>query len=140
MDFEGQFNLFKYCLDQLGNPLKEFDNEYLARALCDREKMASTAVGGKAFPHTHQPIKKGIILTIKFEEPVEWPVGSLDDRPISIVVIIISPKTYLGMHLKIMSRINRAILDLIKIKKIDSETFKNTIYSNLKELNDISQM
>lgn len=88
--------------------LARFD---LVRALCEREKMGSTAVGdGVAIPHGKVPHLESISLAvgrslggIDFDAP--------DKEPCHIFFLILAPEHGAGQHLRLLAQIARRAKD-----------------------------
>ncbi len=140
--YECLYNLFKYCLGQINLPTAQLDLDIVCQALCSREQLGSTAWGGYALPHTKLPTKKGLILSIRLKEPISWPTGSMDGRPTSIIIIVVTPENSTGAHLKLMATIDRSLKRMFKehVGKIKEVIFKKVFIENLNELNEISSI
>ena len=85
----------------------EMDRDVLLDELLQREKLASTGIGnGVAIPHPRHPMEHsppgGMIATCFPEKEISF--DSLDDKPVFVLFIILSPNTKL--HLNMLSRLS----------------------------------
>lgn len=89
---------------------EEVDRMYLRQVLLARERLASTAIGGGiAIPHPRSPGLLSVVrptVTLCFlEQAVDY--HALDGKPVSILLIIMSPN--LRSHLHLLSRLGFAL-------------------------------
>jgi PTS system nitrogen regulatory IIA component len=88
------------------------EREVLLTRLLEREAMASTGVGkGVAIPHPRTPLEAAppcpTISTFFLEKPA--PFQAIDDKPIFILFLLLSPSTH--MHLHCLSRLAFCVRD-----------------------------
>jgi len=79
----------------------EVDKEFLVDLLLQREKLASTGIGGGiAIPHPRYPLEKlfstTVITTSFLEKPVDF--KALDGQPVFVLFMMLSPTTQLHLH------------------------------------------
>lgn len=84
----------------------------LFEKLIERERLASTGIGnGIAIPHPRDPLSRPpgapVIITCFFEKPIKF--NAIDDQPVSVFFVLISPTVKLHLHL--LSRISYCIRD-----------------------------
>lgn len=93
---------------QSGAIAKEYYENVLDQVL-DREKSMSTGLGNEiAFPHTKSEyVKDNIILIALAPEGVEF--DSIDNKPVKIFVLILSPKNNAGPHLQVLASLSRLL-------------------------------
>lgn len=96
------------CLDFLSAEIRD----ELYDKLLERERLASTGIGnGIAIPHPRDPLSKPpespVITTCFTEKPV--PFGAIDDQPVSVLFLLISPTV--KHHLHLLSRLSYCIRD-----------------------------
>ena len=141
-EYGSLYNLFKHCLVQVNLHTDQFNLDIICKGLCSREKLGVTAWGGYALPHTKLPIKKGFILSIRLQEPINWPTGGNDGRPTSIIIIVVTPEDSTGAHLNIMAAIDKSLKKMFKehVGNIKEEAFKKAFIEKLNELNEISSI
>jgi PTS system nitrogen regulatory IIA component len=92
--------------------LPEIVRDELYEKLMERERLASTGIGnGIAIPHPREPLSSPpdspIIATCYAEKPVQY--GAIDDQPVSILFLLISPTV--KHHLHLLSRLSYCIRD-----------------------------
>ena len=115
-------------LDQLISVGKVDSNNKreILKALVEREKMGSTAIGGGiAIPHARLDcIKKFVVGVAISREGVDF--DSLDEEPVCVLVLLLSQQKEAGLHLKMlafMARVlrDRVIVEQIKKMKVEAE-------------------
>ena len=84
----------------------------------EREKIMSTGVGkGFALPHAKtNAITNTIGALALLSEPVEF--NSIDDKPVSIVFLLLGMEKNIGNHLRLLSKISRLM---------NNESFKGNL-------------
>ncbi len=85
----------------------EVDKEFLVDLLLQREKLASTGIGGGvAIPHPRYPLEKlftrTVITTSFLAKPVDF--KAIDGQPVFVLFMMLSPTT--RMHLHHLSRLS----------------------------------
>lgn len=103
--------VLKSAVDRL-TPLSPDIREELFLRLMDRERLASTGIGGGiAIPHPRDPLScppdLSMVATCFLATPVDF--GAIDDLPVGLVFLLISPTTKLHLHL--LSRLSYCIRD-----------------------------
>ena len=109
------------------------DNIY--KALCDREKMLSTAIGkGVALPHASSPLVKNIaeerISVCYLKSPIE--MGAPDGRKVYVMFVLITGSTH--SHLKILSEIAQSLRDEGFIKLLEKRANEAELLTSLNKL------
>lgn len=85
------------------------DGASLARALRERERRSSTALGsGIAIPHGKVPGLRGVVVALGIARP---PVafGAADSAPVDLVFLLLSPAEAPPTHLQALSRLSRIL-------------------------------
>ena len=87
------------------------DRDVALEAVMAREKTRSTGIGsGIAIPHGKCTAVKELIMAIGIAaEPVDF--ASVDDKPVTIVILLVSPVGQTGPHIQALARISRLMLD-----------------------------
>jgi PTS system fructose-specific IIC component/PTS system nitrogen regulatory IIA component len=87
------------------------DPDLLLHDLLEREKLVSTGVGeGIAIPHAlSDAVTRTVMAVCRLKRPVDF--ASLDDVPVTIVVLIAGPRDATGMHLQILAKVARLFHD-----------------------------
>ncbi len=85
------------------------DNSVVLDALLEREAQGSTGVGqGVAVPHARIDGIKGMRgVFLKLETPVAF--GSVDDRAVDLIFVLIAPKDAGVEHLRALARVSRTL-------------------------------
>lgn len=85
-------------------------NDYIEGVL-EREKEFSTGIGmGIAIPHYRSCVVNEAAFTlIKLNKEIEW--GSLDDLPVSYVIMLAAPDSADNGHLKMLSQLAMNLTD-----------------------------
>jgi len=93
------------------------DKKVASDAVFTREKTRSTGIGsGIAIPHGKCKVVKELVMAVGLtSEPVDC--DSVDDKPVKIVILLVSPVDQTGPHIQALARISRLLLD---------ESFKQT--------------
>ncbi|MEN8126252.1 MAG: PTS sugar transporter subunit IIA [Planctomycetota bacterium] len=80
-------------------------------AVLAREQTRSTGIGsGIAIPHGKCSAAKELVMAIGIaKEPIEF--ESIDNKPVSIVLLLVSPPDQTGPHIQALARISRLMLD-----------------------------
>jgi fructose-specific phosphotransferase system IIA component len=80
-------------------------------AVMEREATRSTGIGsGIAIPHGKCTAVNGLVMAVGIAaEPIEF--ASIDNKPVNIIVLLISPIDKTGPHIQALARISRLLLD-----------------------------
>ncbi|MBC8378503.1 MAG: PTS sugar transporter subunit IIA [Planctomycetes bacterium] len=80
-------------------------------AVMTREQTRSTGIGsGIAIPHGKCSAAKELVMAIGIAaDPIEF--DSIDNKPVSIVILLVSPPDQTGPHIQALARISRLMLD-----------------------------
>lgn len=80
-------------------------------AVMARELTRSTGIGsGIAIPHGKSSAAKELVMSIGIaSEPIEF--DSIDKKPVSIILLLVSPPDQTGPHIQALARISRLMLD-----------------------------
>ena len=105
------------------------DSEAALKAVMERESIRSTGIGqGFAIPHGKCNAVKALIMAVgRLSEPIDF--GSIDGKPVEIVVLLVSPMDRTGPHIQALARISR----LMKSQQVSTQ-LKNA--NSPKELYD----
>ena len=87
------------------------DRETALEAVFTREKTRSTGIGsGIAIPHGKCNAVKELVMALGIaRDPIEF--ESVDGKPVSIVIVLVSPADQTGPHIQALARISRLMLD-----------------------------
>ena len=87
------------------------DSESIIRAILNREELGSTGIGqGVAVPHTRHPKVEKLVGTVAISRKgVDF--AALDDEPVFILFLLVSPPNQPGDHLRALENISRHLKD-----------------------------
>ncbi len=87
--------------------LAEADAEGVIRAIMNREELGSTGIGqGVAVPHTRHPKVEKLVGTVALSRKgIEF--AALDNEPVDILFLLVSPPNQPGDHLRALENISR---------------------------------
>jgi len=80
-------------------------------AVMEREQTRSTGIGsGIAIPHGKCATVEELVMAVGIAaEPIDF--ASIDNKPVSIIVLLVSPLDKTGPHIQALARISRLLLD-----------------------------
>lgn len=115
----------------LAAPVIGFDARAIADALAAREKLGSTAFGGGvAIPHARLPGLDRIVAgTVRLAQRVDF--GAVDDAPVDLLFVLLSPPNAGGDHLKALARIARLVRDRALLAKLRGAGSRDAIWALL---------
>jgi fructose-specific phosphotransferase system IIA component len=87
------------------------DKDTALQAVLGREQARSTGIGfGVAIPHGKcKAVMQSVMAIGITSQPIDF--GSADGKPVSIVILLISPSDQTGPHLQALAKINRLMLN-----------------------------
>jgi PTS system nitrogen regulatory IIA component len=106
-----------------------------AKAVCDvliaREKLGSTGFGsGVAIPHGKIPdLPRVIGLFARLSQPVDF--VAIDDLPVDLVFLLLSPTDAGAEHLKALARVSRRLRDRVFVEKLRGAGSPDALYALL---------
>jgi mannitol/fructose-specific phosphotransferase system IIA component (Ntr-type) len=76
-----------------------------------REQTRSTGIGsGIAIPHGKCAAAKELVMAVGIAtDPIEF--DSIDNKPVNIILLLVSPPDQTGPHIQALARISRLMLD-----------------------------
>lgn len=101
---------------QLAGALSPIDQEGVIKAILNREELGSTGIGqGVAVPHTRHGSASKLIGAVALS-PGGVDFASLDNEPVHIFFLLVSPPTQPGDHLRALENISRHLKDEIFVR------------------------
>ena len=96
-----------------------------------REKTRSTGIGsGIAIPHGKCKAVKELVMAMGIaNEPIDF--ESVDGKPVTIVILLVSPIDQTGPHIQALARISRLMLDEQFKHSIEIATTAEEVYELL---------
>jgi fructose-specific phosphotransferase system IIA component len=87
------------------------DRDTTLDAVMTREKTRSTGIGsGIAIPHGKCSAVRELVMALGIaRDPIDF--DSVDGKPVSIVILLVSPLDQTGPHIQALARISRLMLD-----------------------------
>jgi len=87
------------------------DRDIALEAVLSREKTRSTGIGsGIAIPHGKCSAVRELVMALGIaRDPIDF--DSVDGKPVSLVILLVSPQDQTGPHIQALARISRLMLD-----------------------------
>jgi fructose-specific phosphotransferase system IIA component len=97
-------------------------------AVMEREQTRSTGIGsGIAIPHGKCAAVEELVMAVGIAaEPIEF--ASIDNKPVNIIVLLISPMDKTGPHIQALARISRLLLDEQFKAKLEKASSPEEVY------------
>lgn len=115
----------------LAAPVLRLDARVVADALAAREKLGSTAFGGGvAIPHARLVGLDRIVAgAIRLSHPIDF--AAVDDAPVDLLLLLLTPPNAGGEHLKALARISRRLRDRAFVAKLRGAGSRDAIWALL---------
>jgi len=100
-------------------------------AVLARERTRSTGTGaGIAIPHGKCNAVKELVMAIGIaHEPIEF--ESVDGKPVTILILLVSPADQTGPHIQALARISKLMLDEEFKQKLEKTASADEVYELL---------
>jgi len=107
------------------------DRDRVLEAVLIRERIQSTGTGaGIAIPHGKCNAVKELVLAIGIaHEPIEY--NSIDGKPVTILILLVSPADQTGPHIQALATISRLMLNEEFRQKLEKVTSADEVYELL---------
>jgi PTS system fructose-specific IIA component/PTS system nitrogen regulatory IIA component len=113
--------------------LKSSEAENIIKAIMKREQLGSTGIGrGVAIPHTKHESVERLIGTVAISKD-GVPFDSLDNEPVHVFVMLISPSDRPGEHLRALENVSRSLREDAFCKCLRQATTRENIWDLLTE-------
>jgi PTS system nitrogen regulatory IIA component len=111
----------------------KFDERRLFDRLLERERLGSTGIGGGiAIPHGRMAgLVQPRALFARLAQPVDF--DSIDERPVDIVFLLVTPEGAGADHLKALARVSRLLRDRALVDKLRATESADALYALLAE-------
>lgn len=105
------------------------DRTEALEAVLAREETRSTGIGsGIAIPHGKCTAAKELVMAIGIAaDPIEF--ESIDNKPVQIIVLLVSPPDQTGPHIQALARISRLLLDAQFKARLEKAETPEEVYS-----------
>ncbi len=107
------------------------DRDIALEAVLARERTRSTGTGaGIAIPHGKCNAVKELVMAIGIaHEPIEF--ESVDGKPVTILILLVSPADQTGPHIQALARISRLMLDEEFKQELEKAATADEVYELL---------
>ena len=107
------------------------DKDVVLEAVLAREETRSTGIGsGIAIPHGKCKAVKELVMAIGIAgEPIDF--ASVDGKPVTIIILLVSPANQTGPHIQALARISRLMLDEQFKQGLEKATSADEVYELL---------
>lgn len=107
------------------------DRNTVLEAVLAREQTRSTGIGsGIAIPHGKCKAVKELVMAVGIaHEPIDF--ASVDEKPVTIVLLLVSPANQTGPHIQALARISRLMLDEKFKQGLEKATSAEQVYDLL---------
>lgn len=108
------------------------DEQKALEAVMEREASRSTGIGsGIAIPHGKSSAVKELVMAIGIlPEPIDF--ESIDNKPVNIIMLLVSPPDQTGPHIQALAGISRLMLDAQFKAKLEKAASAEEVYSLIK--------
>ncbi len=112
------------------------DKDCVLEAVLTREKTRSTGIGsGIAIPHGKCKATKELVMAIGIAgEPIDF--ASVDNQPVKIIILLISPLDQTGPHIQALARISRLMLDKNFRESLENAASAEEVYELISSKED----
>jgi fructose-specific phosphotransferase system IIA component len=109
------------------------NSQAVLEAVFARERTRSTGIGsGIAIPHGKCSAVRELVMALGIaREPLDF--DSVDRKPVSIVILLVSPVDQTGPHIQALARISRLMLDGEFKKALESAPSAQAAYDLMSE-------
>ncbi len=126
-------SIISFILDKLidNNKLDKKNKKEILATIIQIEEMGSTAIGGNiAFPHARISSITNVILSVCIvRDGVDF--DSLDEKPVYIIVLLLSSKTQAGIHLKTLAFLARMLKDNYFVQQLQKSESREDVVNLL---------
>ncbi len=107
------------------------DRDSVLEAVLIRERTQSTGTGaGIAIPHGKCNAVKELVIAIGIaHEPIEF--NSIDGKPVTILILLVSPAGQTGPHIQALATISRLMLNEEFRQQLEKVTSSDQVYELL---------
>jgi len=118
-------------IDLLDSNSLLLDRDSALQAVLLREQTRSTGIGsGIAIPHGKCKAVKELVMAIGIaHEPIDF--ESVDGKPVTIVILLVSPTDKTGPHIQALAKISKLMLDGQFRQSLEKATSAQEVYELL---------
>ncbi len=109
------------------------DRQNVLDAVFTRERTRSTGIGsGIAIPHGKSSAVRELVMALGLaHDPIDF--DSVDKKPVSLVILLVSPQDQTGPHIQALARISRLMLDEEFRKALENAPSAQAAYNLMSE-------
>lgn len=128
MDGRDKDSVITELVDILAENNLLLDRDVVLESVFAREQTRSTGIGsGIAIPHGKCTGVDDLVMAVGIaHEPVNF--DSIDQKPVSIVILLVSPTDRTGPHIQALARISRLMLDEEFKAKLEKAASPEEVY------------
>jgi len=128
LDGKDKDSVITELVDLLAENNLLLDRDIVLEAVFARERTRSTGIGsGIAIPHGKCNGVEELVMAVGIAaEPVNF--DSIDQKPVSIVILLVSPADRTGPHIQALARISRLMLDEDFKTKLENAASPEEVY------------
>ena len=128
MEAKDKASALNQMVDLLALNGKVHDRATLATVILDRERLMSTGIGnGVALPHGKtNVVDRSMAALATLQTPIDF--DALDDKPVSIILLLVGTEGNVGVHLRLLSRISRMVgSEQFRTSLLNAKSIENVI-------------
>jgi PTS system nitrogen regulatory IIA component len=116
-------------LAAIAGKLVEIDARVVVERLGDRERLGSTGFGGGvAIPHGKiEGLERVVGVFARLAQPIDF--NAIDDMPVDLVFLLLSPPDAGVEHLKALARVSRRLRDRTFVAKLRGAGSEDALYA-----------
>jgi PTS system nitrogen regulatory IIA component len=113
----------------IAGKLVEIDPRVVVERLGDRERLGSTGFGGGvAIPHGKiEGLERVVGVFARLAQPIDF--NAIDDMPVDLVFLLLSPPDAGVEHLKALARVSRRLRDRTFVAKLRGAGSEDALYA-----------
>jgi fructose-specific phosphotransferase system IIA component len=107
------------------------NKDTVLKAVMAREQTRSTGIGSRiAVPHGKCDAVKELVMSIGVaKEPIDF--ESIDGKPVTIIILLVSPANQTGPHIQALAKISKLMLDEEFKQELEKATSSDEVYKLL---------
>ena len=115
-------------------PAVKVEPDILLKALQSREQLGSTGIGkGFAVPHARLTVlTQPFALFVRLARPIDF--AAVDDKPVDIVVLLLSPEDDASRHLATLAAVCRPARDPLFLQRLRKAADASEVHRLLAEM------
>lgn len=138
LEANNKAEILEKLVSTLQGQVSQEEVQKILEAVKERENIMSTGVGkGLAIPHAKTAvIEQTYAAFAVLKEPVEY--NAVDNKPVSMVFLLVGPQSSNSLHIKMLSRISRLMNDSNFRNRLNECTTAEEIIEQFKKEEHVS--